>query len=105
MINVIIEECIKYHRTTGKKGTMSREIGKASPRQWYLFVLGLNHSFNKYLLSTYYVLGIILGTKTIEISKTDKIPWWKETSVEMCAENATFCVEKKKRWGRVEDKS
>lgn len=64
MINVIIEECIKYHRNTGTKVIMPGENRKSFPKA----CIRANHAFNKNL-STYYVLGTILGIGDAEINK------------------------------------
>lgn len=52
--------------------------GKRADACQYLFTLweagpGIIHSSNKYLLRTYYVPDIILGTGDIWINKADKI--------------------------------
>lgn len=39
--------------------------------------------FNKYLLSTYYVVGIVLGSRDSTVNKTDIVPVFLESSFEI----------------------
>lgn len=64
MINVIIEECIKYYRNIGIKVIMFGENRKS----FFKVCIRVNYAFNKNL-SIYYVLGIILGIGDVEINK------------------------------------